>query len=249
MSTFIASNVVALQGIVASPGDVAILGGYDSAADGRGGTLTYETAPSSARISGAVFTTVTIRRVSGFPIVMVTTSVAHDYVSGQFVVVTGVTGMTGTINATWRVDVASSTTFILVGCTATGSFSGAASSTVATLTTSAAHGLKTGRRVMIGGVQGLSGANGTWPSIAVTSATTFTIGASGSGTYTAGTGVVGDGGLTFPSTGATPGRWKRDRKWSARVATTTCARGATRPRASTSRRPARPGRGAARPRP
>lgn len=59
-----------------------------------------------------------------------------------------------------------------------------------TVTTSTNHGYGTGDVVVIAGVSGISGVNGTWP-ITRTSATQFTLtGATGSGTYGTGTGTV-----------------------------------------------------------
>src|SRR4051812_27353477 len=49
---------------------------------------------------------------------------------------------------------------------------GASSATPIQITTAAAHGLSTGRKVMIGGVGGNTAANGTW-TITVRSSTTF----------------------------------------------------------------------------
>lgn len=63
--------------------------------------------------------------------------------------------------------------------------------------TCAGHGLTTGQRVIITGVQGNEGANGTWP-VTVTGTNTFTLnGSSGTGTYVAATGSVRGWGMAY----------------------------------------------------
>jgi hypothetical protein len=60
----------------------------------------------------------------------------------------------------------------------------------AQVTTSTAHGLSPGKIVVIAGVGGMSGVNGTWMVDEIRSATVFTIITSVSGTYTPNTGTV-----------------------------------------------------------
>ncbi|MGI8592959.1 MAG: hypothetical protein ACR2ML_01065 [Solirubrobacteraceae bacterium] len=55
-----------------------------------------------------------------------------------------------------------------------------------TITTSAAHGLLTGGEVVIGGVLGATGVNGTWVVASAPTTTTFTITAAAPGVYTSG---------------------------------------------------------------
>jgi hypothetical protein len=92
----------------------------------------------------------------------------------------------------------------------------AATGTGVSVTTSAAHNLVTGQRVMIAGVTGILGVNGTWTAT-VTSVTEFSISSPNIGTYTSG-GFIGDGGATIPSA-VVAGRWLRflvgsvDVKW------------------------------------
>jgi type II secretory pathway pseudopilin PulG len=96
-----------------------------------------------------------------------------------------------------------------------------------TITTSAAHGLRPGQIVVIAGVAGAVGVNGTWQVDEVLSTTTFTIPAPAPGGYTSSSGTVslptllnpntyqiitagqdglfGVGGLWNPATGYAPG--------------------------------------------
>ena len=58
------------------------------------------------------------------------------------------------------------------------------------------HGMSSGDRVVVTGVNGCSSANGTWP-IAVIDATTFSIPPEANGTWTAGTGYIGGGTMAY----------------------------------------------------
>ena len=76
------------------------------------------------------------------------------------------------------------------------------------VTTSSAHGLSNGQRIMIAGVTGNTAANGTWVIAGVTATTFQLTGSTGSGAYVSG-GGIGDGGATIPSGSATAGIWNR----------------------------------------
>jgi hypothetical protein len=63
--------------------------------------------------------------------------------------------------------------------------------------TCAGHGLSTGQSVIVTGVHGNEGANGTWP-VTVTNANTFTLnGSHGTGNYVSGTGAVKGFGMAY----------------------------------------------------
>jgi hypothetical protein len=68
-----------------------------------------------------------------------------------------------------------------------------------TITTNVAHGLFTGRAVLIENVLGNPAANGIWP-IVVTGASTFQIPPSGSGVYTSGGNITASNGAEGDST-------------------------------------------------
>jgi parallel beta-helix repeat protein len=83
-----------------------------------------------------------------------------------------------------------------------------ASGTPIQITTQAPHGLTTGQRVMVAGVNGNRAANDT-RLITSTGLKTFTLnGTISDGPYNGG-GAIGDGGYTFPSDSATAGIWTR----------------------------------------
>ncbi|MBV9028051.1 MAG: hypothetical protein JO311_05500 [Candidatus Eremiobacteraeota bacterium] len=84
----------------------------------------------------------------------------------------------------------------------------ATNATPIVVTTAAAHGMATGQRVMVAGVSGNTGANGTWVIGTTTSTTLQLTGSAGTGAYTSG-GALGDGGGTIPSASTTQGVWTR----------------------------------------
>lgn len=88
----------------------------------------------------------------------------------------------------------------------------ATNATPIVITTSNAHGLVAGQRVMVAGVQGNTAANGTWI-VGSTTSTTFQLlrfdgtSTTGNGAWTAG-GIIGDNGR-IPSGSVTQGFWTR----------------------------------------
>lgn len=119
---------------------------------GYSSTTSVTIAPSSvaASISGAT-------GVGGGPIV-ITTSAAHGLSSGDYVVVTGVSGIPTLAGATsWLVQVVTSTSLILVGSVFAGSYAGGGTIYEPTVTTVRADVVGTGGNSL--GPSGVAGAN------------------------------------------------------------------------------------------
>lgn len=157
----------------------------------------------------------TLTGAIGNPTTVITSSAAHNLVSGQAVTITGMTGAGGTAsNGTWIVTVLSPTTFSIpvttTGTGASGSFttnlaatsaiSVVGSSTTTITVTGGFHGLVSGDYVTIAGMTGGTQVNGTWP-VTVISASTFSIPVTTTVAGTGGTSAqIGSFSLTANST-------------------------------------------------
>jgi hypothetical protein len=122
-------------------------------------------------------------------------SPGHGLVTGDRIVIAGVTGQTG-LNGTWTVTVLTSDTFSLQGSIGDGTaaspgtwaltrtISGASNpATGPIVITSAGHRLTDGTRITVTGVAGNTAANGTW-TVRVLSASTFElVGSTANGIY------------------------------------------------------------------
>jgi hypothetical protein len=232
-----AATIAAMQAIgppsddSPSEDDVAEVAGYASTDDGGGGTFFFET----THIVDASVSSIDIKAVAQDPASLspaaIVITIAEDtlFVDGQAVLVEGVGGSPNA-NGSWLVDrlrievkdevgdkkvVIVPNRFVLLGSGREGPFSpgdmSTATVTSLTVTTSGPHRLAPGGRAIIGQVAGLEGSlNRTWMNIGVGGTPdSFTLSHAPVGSYDGG-GVVGDGGLSFPST-AVDGRWVRRR--------------------------------------
>jgi len=214
MTAIYAATTIATLRSLTGPftaGDAADVDGYAAMGDAGGGTFCFEgTAPGSATITNAIVSTKAITgATNASPIVI--TATAHGFTTGQSVLVSGVLGNTAAIGAS-LITVLDVNTFSLNGSTENGTWSSGGTQQAAsvTVTTSASHGLAQGCHAMITRTTGTGGfsINGTWlPLRAGTSASTFTIPCSTSGSYSTG-GLVGDATTSIPSN-AVNGRWLR----------------------------------------
>jgi hypothetical protein len=138
---------------------------------------------------------------NGAPVVI--TSANNGLTNGQYVTVTGVGGNTAA-NGTFQVENVTANTFQLVGATGNGNYTSGGTWTGVIAITAPNHGLRTGQQITISGVQGATGANGTF-FVTVVNANTFTLnGTTGTplgAAYTADTGTYA---LPVDATGATP---------------------------------------------
>jgi hypothetical protein len=147
----------------------------------------------------------------------VITAPAHPFVNGQAVLVEGNT----VANGAWWVQRLDADRFALLGSQDNAALTPGGTAKSVTVTTSGPHRLAPGGRAIIDRVSGTGGfsLNGTWMNIGMgATAESFTLAQAPPGAY-AGGGVVGDGGLSFPSTplpvpvptAHREGRWVRRR--------------------------------------
>ncbi len=147
--------------------------------------------------------------------IVITTAVDHQYVTGDYVSISGVGGNTNA-NGQWQVTVTGATTFSLDGSTQNGAYTAGGTvingisgtitnappntSTADIVVTSAQnHNLPDNATVTVSGVTGNTKANGTWQ-VRVRSDTTFQL----LGTATQNTGGAYTGGGTFTSSSPNP---------------------------------------------
>jgi hypothetical protein len=223
MATWNVETIEALQAVSPSSGDDAIVAGYFDAGD-LGGRIFYwegtSALPASAAITGVTAVSAEITALTPTAPVQATTASTDTFWTGQVIAITGTaTTFTGVAAGRFTITVPNPSTpyiFTLNGTSGSGTYtSGSFTANTATIATSAAHGLVSGQQVMIGNVKGTSAVHGTWKATMISgpaSATQFSIGAAASGTYTAHTGIIGDGGTTIPenqTTSPTNSRWRR----------------------------------------
>lgn len=155
---------------------------------GTGGVFGIQVFPEDASIVPVQNNTAISNATNATPIVV--TAANHGFVTGENVTIAGVLGNTAT-NGAWQITVIDVNTFS-IPTTGNGAFTRAtisgATNANPIVVTAAAHGLTTGQIVTISGVVGNTAANGTWI-VTVTGANTFSIPATGNGSYTSG-GVI-----------------------------------------------------------
>jgi Pectate lyase superfamily protein len=207
MTTWNVSLISDLQSVSPAVGDAAIVAGYHAPGDLGGGIFYWE---GLVKDSPTVFNTVRVNTMivdatDTLPI-QITTATAHNYSTGQVVLIKDVRGNIAA-NGTWIITVTSDTSFNLNGSSGTGPYIpgiGMACTTI--VETSNPHGLVSSQLAMIAGVTGTTNANGIWR-CTVLSGTTFSIAAEWNAAWISG-GTVGDGGTAIPSS-ASNGRWRR----------------------------------------
>ena len=209
MSTWNEGSISRLQSVRANPGDDAIVAGYQAPGDLGGGAFHWEgAAPAAATVADVSAADAIVIDASNETPVRITAATPHGYVTSQTVLIAGVQG-NGNTNGVWIITVKTPTTISLNGSRGSGPYANGGAAHAATISTGAAHGLRSGQQTMISGVRGgrrIAGLNGRWR-LTVLSPTTFSIGAQALGRW-AGGGLIGDGGITIPSAVAI-GRWHR----------------------------------------
>lgn len=206
MSTWSKDTISDLQAVRPAHGDVAVVAGYRTPGDHGGGIFRWEgRAPPAATLIGFAHVDVAISKASNETPIVVTTMAPHGYISGQQVVIDGVTGNLGA-NGTWTIKRLDDKSFSLDGSRGSGISGGAGVAHTTHVSTAGDHALATDQQVMIAGVGTRLVIDGLWR-VTVVTPRVFAIGSKQT-TSPAVNGVIGDGGTSIPSS-MQPGRWFR----------------------------------------